>query len=140
MSVRHAKAKWLGDLKGTGTFSAGPGIEGEYNLASRFENGAGSNPESLLGAAHAACYSMALSVGLAKAGTPVESVETDAAVTLDKLDAGFTVTKVLLTVRGKVPGITQEAFASAAAAAKLGCPISRALNPSVVVELDAQLV
>jgi osmotically inducible protein OsmC len=140
MPVRHAVAKWEGDIKGKGTFSAGPGVEGPYNFSSRFEDGVGSNPESLLGAAHAACYSMALSLGLARAGTPVDSVETDAAVTIEKLDAGFTVTKVVLTVRGRVPGLAQEAFVQAAQAAKLGCPISRALHPSIVVELDAQLV
>lgn len=140
MPVRHAVAKWEGDIKGKGTFSAGPGVEGPYNFSSRFEDGVGSNPESLLGAAHAACYSMALSLGLARAGTPVDSVETDAAVTIEKLDAGFTVTKVVLTVRGKVPGLSQADFVQAAQAAKLGCPISRALHPSIVVELDAQLV
>jgi len=140
MPVRHAVAKWEGDIKGKGTFSAGQGVEGPYNFSSRFEDGVGSNPESLLGAAHAACYSMALSLGLARAGTPVTSVQTDAAVSIDKLDAGFTVTKVVLTVRGVVPGITEEAFVQAAQAAKLGCPISRALHPSVVVELDARLV
>ncbi|MFZ5475798.1 MAG: OsmC family peroxiredoxin [Myxococcota bacterium] len=140
MPVRHAKARWQGDIKGNGTFSAGEGIAGPYNFSSRFEDGVGSNPESLLGAAHAACYSMALSLGLARAGTPVESVETDAAVTIEKLDAGFTVTKIVLTVRGKVPGVTQEAFAAAAENAKKGCPISRALNPSVQIELDAKLV
>ncbi|MDP2316795.1 MAG: OsmC family protein [Pseudomonadota bacterium] len=140
MPVRHAKARWEGDIRGKGSFDAGPGIAGEYNLSSRFENGAGSNPESLLGAAHASCFSMALSLGLARAGTPVESVETDAAVTIEKLDAGYTVTKVVLTVRGKVPGIDQEAFVKAAEGAKAGCPISRALNPSVTIELDARLV
>jgi lipoyl-dependent peroxiredoxin len=140
MPVRHASAKWEGDLKGQGTFSAGPGIAGGYNFSSRFEDGAGSNPESLLGAAHAACYSMALSLGLARAGTPATSVETDAAVTIEKTDAGFTVTKVRLTTRGKVPGLDQAAFQKAAEGAKAGCPISRALNPSVAIELDAQLV
>lgn len=140
MPVRHASAKWEGDLKGKGHFSAGPGIEGEYNFSSRFEEGAGSNPESLLGAAHAACYSMALSLGLARAGTPAQSVETTADVTIDKLDAGWTITKVRLTVRGRVPGIDEAAFVKAAEGAKAGCPLSRALNPSINVELDAKLV
>lgn len=140
MPVRHAKAQWSGDIRGSGSFEAGPGIAGPYNFSSRFEDGVGSNPESLLGAAHAACYSMALSLGLARAGHTVESVQMDAAVTIEKLDAGFTVTKVVLTVRGKVPGLTEEAFLAAAQGAKAGCPISRALNPSVVVELDAKLV
>jgi osmotically inducible protein OsmC len=140
MPVRHANAKWEGDLKGKGQFSAGPGIAGGYNFSSRFEEGAGSNPESLLGAAHAACYSMALSLGLARAGTPADSVETDAAVTIDKLDAGWTITKVRLTVRGKVPGIDEATFVKAAEGAKAGCPLSRALNPSIAVELDPKLV
>jgi osmotically inducible protein OsmC len=138
---RQAKAKWEGGLKdGKGTFSAGPGIDGQYNFSSRFENGPGSNPESLLGAAHAACFSMALSVGLERAGTPATSVETDATVTIEKLDAGFTVTKVRLVTRGKVPGLDQAAFQKAAEGAKAGCPISRALNPSIQIELDAKLV
>jgi osmotically inducible protein OsmC len=140
MPVRHATAKWEGDLKGKGQFSAGPGIAGAYNFSSRFEEGAGSNPESLLGAAHAACYSMALSLGLARAGTPAESVETDAAVTIEKGDAGFSVTKVKLTVRGRVPGLDEAAFVKAAEGAKVGCPISRALNPGIPIELDAKLV
>lgn len=140
MPVRHADAQWKGDIKGAGTFSAGEGIAGPYNFSSRFEDGVGSNPESLLGAAHAACFSMALSLGLARAGTPVTSIDTRASVTIEKLDAGFTVTKVLLTVRGVVPNLSQEAFAAAAEGAKKGCPISRALNPSIAVELDAKLV
>ena len=120
MPVRYANAQWRGDIKGSGTFSAGEGIAGPYNFSSRFEDGVGSNPESLLGAAHAACYSMALSLGLARAGTPAESVDTQAAVTIEKLDAGFTVTKVVLTVRGVVPGLSEEAFVAAAEGAKKG--------------------
>jgi osmotically inducible protein OsmC len=82
---------------------------------------------------------MALSLGLARAGTPAQSVETDAAVTIEKLDAGWTVTKVRLTVRGRVPGIDEAAFVKAAEGAKVGCPLSRALNPNITVELDAKL-
>ena len=140
MAIRRANARWEGGLKGgKGTFSAGPGIEGAYSFSSRFEEGTGSNPESLLGAAHAACFSMALSAALERGGTPATSVSTEAAVTLEKLDAGFTVTRVKLTVRGAVAGVSQDDFAKAAEGAKAGCPISRALAPSVVVELDARL-
>jgi osmotically inducible protein OsmC len=140
MTIRRAKARWEGGLKGgKGTFSAGPGIEGAYNFSSRFEDGQGSNPESLLGAAHAGCFSMALSAGLERAGTPATSVSTEAAVTLDRTDAGPTITRIKLTVRGVVPGMNQADFVKAAEGAKTGCLISRALAPSVVLELDAQL-
>ena len=140
MAVRRANARWEGGLKGgKGSFSAGPGIEGAYSFSSRFEEGAGSNPESLLGAAHAACFSMALSAALERNGTPATSVSTEAAVSLEKLEAGMTVTKVRLTVRGVVPGMSQADFAKAAEGAKTGCVISRALSPSVAVELDAAL-
>lgn len=140
MPERHAEARWEGGLKGgKGRFSAGPGIAGAYSFSTRFEEEPGSNPESLLGAAHAACFSMALSAGLERAGTPATSVETKAAVRLEKTDAGFTVTAVRLTVRGRVPGMAEADFVKAAEDAKKGCPISRALNPAIRVELDAAL-
>src|ERR1700734_3274293 len=121
-------AEWQGDLKtGTGTFTAGDSIAGEYSFRSRFEDGPGANPEQLIAAAHASCFSMALSAGLADAGTPVQSVKTDATVTLRFVDGAPTITKIELATVGKVPGIDQAAFEEAAAGAKAGCPVSKAL-------------
>src|ERR1700683_2588575 len=121
-------AEWRGDVpSGTGTFSAGDTISGGYTYKSRFEDGPGSNPEQLIGAAHAACFSMALSNLLAKAGNPPESVRTDATVTLRLVDGAPTITKIDLVTVGRVPGIDEAAFKEQAAAAKAGCPVSRAL-------------
>src|SRR6202044_3091122 len=118
-------AEWQGDLKtGTGTFTAGDSIAGEYSFRSRFEDGPGANPEQLIAAAHASCFSMALSAGLADAGTPVQSVKTDATVTLRFVDGAPTITKIELATVGEVPGIDQAAFEEAAAGAKAGCPVS----------------
>src|SRR5229473_6343412 len=121
-------AEWKGDLRsGSGTFTAGDTISGGYTFKSRFEDGPGSNPEQLIAAAHAACFSMALSNLLAQAGNPPDSVRTDATVTLRRVDGTPTITKIALVTVGKVPGLDEAAFASHALAAKAGCPVSRAL-------------
>src|SRR5262252_7394547 len=106
MPTRSANAKWEGGLKnGRGLFGGETGLSGQYNFSSRFENGPGSNPEELLAAAEAACYSMALSAGLEKNGTPATSVETNAACTVEKVGDGFQITKMALVVTGTVPNI-----------------------------------
>jgi osmotically inducible protein OsmC len=133
-------AEWKGELKtGSGTFTAGDGISGEYSFKSRFEDGPGANPEQLLAAAHAACFSMALSAALAEAGTPVESVKTDATVTLRLLDDGPSITKIALVTVGTVPGIDDAAFQEAAAGAKANCPVSKALAGVGEITLEASL-
>jgi lipoyl-dependent peroxiredoxin len=133
-------AEWKGDLKsGTGTFTAGDSITGDYSFRSRFEDGPGANPEQLIAAAHAACFSMALSAGLADAGTPVNSVRTDAVVTLRFVDGAPTITSINLTTVGDVPGIDEAAFREAAEGAKAGCPVSKALAGVPEITLDASL-
>jgi osmotically inducible protein OsmC len=133
-------AQWQGDLKGgSGTFKAGDGIAGDYSYKSRFEDGPGANPEQLIGAAHAACFSMALSNILAEAGHAPDSVETEAIVTLRPVDGAPTITKIALTTVGRVPGIDEAAFQEHAAAAKAGCPVSKALAGVPEVTLDASL-
>jgi osmotically inducible protein OsmC len=133
-------AEWKGDLKsGSGTFVAGDSITGNYSYKSRFEDGEGANPEQLIGAAHASCFTMALSNMLAEAGTPVDSVQTEAQVTLRVVDGAPTITKIALTTVGRVPGIDEAAFKEKAQAAKEGCPVSRALAAVPEVTLDASL-
>jgi osmotically inducible protein OsmC len=133
-------AQWQGDLKGgRGTFKAGDSISGDYSYKSRFEDGPGANPEQLFGGAHAACFSMALSNILAEAGNPPDSVETEAIVTLRPVDGAPTITKIALTTVGRVPGIDEATFQEHAAAAKAGCPVSRALAGVPEVTLDASL-
>ena len=133
-------AEWKGDLKsGTGTFTAGDSISGDYSFRSRFEDGPGANPEQLIAAAHAACFSMALSAALADAGTPVTSVRTDAVVTLRFVDGAPTITSINLTTVGEVPGIDEAAFREAAEGAKVGCPVSKALAGVPEVTLEASL-
>jgi len=133
-------AKWQGDLKsGSGTFRAGDGITGAYSFKSRFEDGDGANPEQLIGAAHAACFSMALSNALAEAGTPVDSVETEAVVTLRIVDGAPTITKIALTTVGTVPGLDDAAFQAAAQDAKEHCPVSKALAGVGEITLEASL-
>jgi osmotically inducible protein OsmC len=133
-------AEWKGDLpSGAGTFTAGDTISGGYTYKSRFEDGPGSNPEQLIAAAHAACFSMALSNMLAKAGTPPDSVRTDATVTLRPIDGTPTITKIDLVTVGQVPGIDEAAFIEHAKAAKAGCPVSRALASVPEVTLEASL-
>ncbi len=127
---RHADARWNGDLKsGNGTVKLGSGAyEGPYSFVSRFENGTETNPEELLGAAHAACYSMALGAGLGKAGHTVKSIATTATVHLTKGDAGFAISGIDLVTRGDVPGISLADFQKAADDTKSGCIVSRALS------------
>ena len=134
-------AEWQGDLKtGAGTFTAGDGgISGEYSFKSRFEDGPGANPEQLIAAAHASCFSMALSAALAQAGTPVTSVKTDATVTLRNVDGAPRITAIALTTVGVVPGIDDAAFKAAAAGAKANCPVSKALTGVDEITLDASL-
>ncbi len=137
MPTRTSSAEWRGDLKGGGgELSLGSGLfSGPYTFVSRFENGTDTNPEELLAAAHAACYSMALSNMLAQAGTPATSVKTDAAVTLDMVDGAPTITTVTLTTVGTVPGIDEATFTEHANAAKEGCPVSK-LFAGATIELD----
>lgn len=133
-------AQWKGDLKsGSGTFKAGEDITGAYSFKSRFEDGDGANPEQLIGAAHAACFSMALSNGLAEAGTPVDSVDTTAVVTLRIVDGAPTITKIALTTVGVVPGLDEDGFKAAAADAKANCPVSKALAGVPEITLEASL-
>jgi osmotically inducible protein OsmC len=133
-------AQWQGDLKGgSGTFTAGDGISGNYSFKSRFEDGEGANPEQLIGAAHAACFSMALSNMLAEAGSPPDAVDTEAVVTLRLVDGAPTITKIALTTVGRVPGLDEAAFQEHAKAAKEGCPVSRALASVPEITLDASL-
>lgn len=133
-------AEWKGDLQsGTGTFTAGDSISGDYSFKSRFEDGPGANPEQLIAGAHAACFSMALSAGLADAGTPAESVTTNATVTLRFVDGAPTITSIALTTVGRVPGIDEATFKAAAQGAKEGCPVSRALAGVPEITLDASL-
>ena len=135
-----ASAEWKGDLPtGTGTFAAGDSISGGYTFKSRFEDGPGSNPEQLIAAAHAACFSMALSNILATAGSPAESVHTDAAVTLRLVDGAPTITKIALVTVGRVPGLDKAAFTEHALAAKAGCPVSKALAAVPEITLEASL-
>jgi osmotically inducible protein OsmC len=133
-------AEWKGDLRsGSGTFTAGDSIDGEYSFKSRFEDGPGANPEQLIAAAHASCFSMALAAALGDAGTPAESVRTNATVTLRFVDGAATITAVALSTVGSVPGIDEATFEAAAQVAKEGCPVSRALAGVPDITLDASL-
>jgi osmotically inducible protein OsmC len=137
---RKASAIWQGGLKdGKGAISTDSGVleNTQYSFSTRFEDGKGTNPEELIAAAHAGCFSMALSGQLGAAGLTAERINTSAAVTLEKTDAGFTVTKVHLDVTAKVPGATDESFLTAANNAKAGCPISRLLKAEIT--MDAKL-
>jgi osmotically inducible protein OsmC len=131
---------WSGTLKeGQGTMNAPSGVlkDARYTFAQRFADDPGTNPEELVAAAHAGCYSMALSGKLTTAGFPPEQIDTTATVTLEKTDAGMTVTRVHLAAKARVPGIAASAFADQAEAARSTCPISRLLNATIT--LDAQL-
>jgi lipoyl-dependent peroxiredoxin len=141
MPTRTSSARWQGTLKeGAGSLALGSGaFEGSYSFPSRFESGQGTNPEELLAAAHAACYSMALANALSQAGHTVNSVETTAAVHLDKGDSGVAITRIDLTTRGDVPGLDEAEFVKQAEATKSGCIVSRALS-AVDMTLDAKLV
>lgn len=138
---RKASAVWRGDLKaGRGTISTESGVlkDAQYSFGTRFENGIGTNPEELIGAAHAGCFSMALSAELGKAGFVPESIATAASVTLENVaPAGWTVTKIHLETNAKIPGIPLQKFQEIANGAKAGCPISRLLKAEIT--LDAKL-
>ena len=138
--IRRGSAEWRGSLKeGKGTVSTESGVlsSAAYSFSTRFENGKGTNPEELIAAAHAGCFSMALSAQLGGAGITPESIRTTAAVTLEKVEGGFAVTSSHLDVTAKIPGVDRAAFEKAAAEAKAGCPISKLLNAKIT--MDAKL-
>ena len=140
MAVRVASAEWKGNLpKGSGTLETETGaVKGTYSFASRFEEGAGTNPEELIAAAHAGCFSMAFANGLAKAGFEPESIRTTAKVFLEKGPDGFGISRIELECVGKVPGIDDAGFQEQAQGAKGGCPVSMALA-ATPIELKATL-
>ena len=142
MPKRTANAHWEGSLtEGNGTMRMASGAyEGPYSFQSRFQEGDGTNPEELIAAAHAGCFSMALSGELGRAGHDPESVETEATVHIDKQGEGFAITRIDLRTRARVSGISDEQFQEIAEAAKKGCPVSQALAAVESIELDAQLV
>ena len=138
---RTANAEWKGGLKdGKGTISTASGVlsNNQYSFGTRFESGKGTNPEELVAAAHAGCFSMALSAELGKASITPESIETKCTVTFEKTDSGFTVTESHLDVTARIPGANKAAFDKAAADAKSGCPISRLLNTKVTMSASLQ--
>jgi osmotically inducible protein OsmC len=141
MPTRKAHAAWENGLRnGKGSFRGESGaINGQYSFGSRFENGTGSNPEELLAAAEAACFSMALSAALEQAGTPATRVETDASCTVEKSGDGFAITKMHLDVVGTVPGISADDFQKAAEGAKAGCPVSKTFKGNVDITMNARL-
>jgi osmotically inducible protein OsmC len=137
---RSAQAKWQGDLKsgaGTITTASGTLATTPYSFHSRFEQGKGTNPEELLAAAHAGCFTMALSAQLGEAGLKATSLETSCTITLEQKDGGFAITESHLELKAKVPGATAEAFEKATKAAETGCPVSKLFNTKIT--LDAQL-
>jgi len=140
MPVRHAQAVWNGSFReGEGTMRFGGGAyEGRYSAGSRFEDAAGTNPEELLAAAHAGCFSMAFALALNGAGYKPERIETTADVHIDKVDGGFKITRIDLKTRARIPGIDHDAFMQQAEAAKAGCPVSQ-LFKGAEITLDAQL-
>ncbi|HEU4563583.1 MAG TPA: OsmC family peroxiredoxin [Gemmatimonadaceae bacterium] len=141
MPTRNASATWEGGLRGgKGSFKGETGLGGNYSFGSRFEQAQGSNPEELLAAAEAACFSMALALGLEQNGTPPTRVETQAACTIDKQGDGFAITTMKLVTRAEVPGIDDATFQKIAAATKDGCPVSKVLKGNVDLQLDAKLV
>lgn len=141
MPTSKAQAKWEGTLKkGQGKMKVGSGaFEGAYSFATRFEGGKGTNPEELIGAAHAGCFSMALSLLLEQAGHPPRTIETSAEVTLGQVEGGFAITGIRLKTTADVPGMDAKAFQEQAQAAKEGCPVSKALA-GTRIELEAALV
>jgi lipoyl-dependent peroxiredoxin len=137
---RTASAAWTGDLKdGKGSLSTQSGIlkDAQYGFSTRFENGPGTNPEELIAAAHAGCFTMALSAQLGEAGMTAESLKTTAQVTLDKANDGFAITSIHLDLVAKIPGADQQAFQAAADRAKAGCPVSKLFKAEIT--LDAKL-
>jgi len=142
MPARKAEAEWNGNLReGSGKVKLGSGaFEGSYSFSSRFENGKGTNPEELLGAAHAGCFTMALTAGLGRAGFNPKRVHTTATVHIDKVGDAFEITKIELDCEAEVPNIDENAFHAQAAAAKEGCPLSKALKAVNTIELRARLI
>jgi len=140
MLVRKSTAVWEGGFRnGKGTMKIGAGVyEGKYSVASRFEQGPGTNPEELIGAAHAGCFSMALALVLEQAGFKPERIDTSARVSIDKVPEGYKITTVELETEGRVPGIDERTFREKAEAAKKGCPVSMALT-GVEIKLRARL-
>jgi osmotically inducible protein OsmC len=140
MPKRTAQARWEGGVPaGSGTMKLGSGaFEGAYSFSSRFEDGTGTNPEELIGAAHAGCFSMALSLALTQEGTPPDSIQTDATVHLLKDGEGFSIKRIDLVTRARVPGIDADGFQQAAQGAKENCPVSKVLTGAEIT-LDAQL-
>lgn len=140
MPTRKAEATWNGGLKGgKGSMKGESGaVSGSYSFGSRFEEGAGTNPEELLAAAEAACFSMALAGALEKGGNSPERVHTEAACTVEKVGDGFGITKIRLRTRARVPGVEEAAFQKAVNETKTGCPVSRALS-AIEIEVDATL-
>jgi osmotically inducible protein OsmC len=133
--IRKASAVWKGSLKeGKGTISSDSGVlsNTQYSFSTRFENGKGTNPEELIAAAHAGCFTMALSAQLGNAGITPDSLETTASLSLEKLDSGWTVTKIHLDVVGRIPGNDKAAFEKAAKEAEVGCPISKLLKAAEI--------
>ncbi len=141
MPVRNAEAEWKGNLlEGTGRMKLGTGAyEGPFSFKSRMENGAGTNPEELIAAAHAGCFSMAFSATVEKAGFKPNRVHTKAAVHFNKVEAGFAITKIELETEAEIPGIDNAKFQELAEAAKNGCPVSKALAGTEIT-LQAKLV
>jgi osmotically inducible protein OsmC len=141
MPVRKAEAEWKGTLReGKGEIKTESGaLQGQYSFGTRFENGKGTNPEELIGAAHAGCFSMALAAVLEKAGKPAKRVHTTASVRLDKVGEGFGITKIDLVTEAEVPGIDEATFQAQAKGAKENCPVSKALK-GVDISLNARLV
>jgi osmotically inducible protein OsmC len=136
---RSASAHWAGNLKdGKGTVSTESGVLAAtpYSFGTRFESAKGTNPEELIAAAHAGCFSMALSGQLGNAGMTAEAIDTTAVLTFEKLEAGWTVTEIQLKLRAKIPGADKAAFETAAQNAKTGCPISRLLNAKITLETE----
>jgi osmotically inducible protein OsmC len=139
MPTRKASATWNGGLKGgNGNFRGETGLSGAYTFGSRFENAGGSNPEELLAAALAACFSMALSGNLEKNGTPSTTIDTSAACTIEKVDDKMTVTRIVLNTKGSVPKIDKATFDRIVDETKAGCPVSRALK-AVAIEAKGEL-
>src|ERR687886_1639786 len=130
MAARIGKAEWQGTItEGGGTVALGSGaFEGPYSSQSRFEDGPGTNPEELIGAAHAGCFTMALSLILSEGGNPPDRLETDATVSIVRAGDGFAINRIDLSTRGRVPGVDQAGFERAAQAAKENCPVSKALT------------
>lgn len=134
---RNAQAQWQGDLKqGKGSISTDSGVldSTQYSFGTRFESGKGTNPEELIGAAHAGCFSMALSMMLGEEGLTPDSVDTQASVSLDQVEGGFAITAIHLDVAARVPGADQAAFDRAADNAKQGCPVSKVLNAEITMD------